>query len=979
MMLFGTNVPSNTRAVSRHASQGMVITLLSVAALWVAACEDSGTDPSETAAEIWLSVQDTTIQVGETLDLVAYVLNDRGAVLQVATPEIQWASSEPTVAQVDSVGVVTGIAPDTATILASLESLSASVVVEVVQIPTEIVSLSVENLAGSVGDPLEDSVRVRVADQMGNGVPGIPVIYTVLTGEGTATPTRSVTDGDGTSTTEWSLGPVVGVHQLEVRMALEGASSPAAGSSASEDIVIIIEAEAEPDPAKRIAVTPSDQTLTSGQVENVTGVVVDQFDNPVDDQAGFSISWASSESNVASVTPSGAVTAGVVGTARITGTLSSDPAITGFGDVTVIPGGLAKITVSNGDNQSETAGSALTNPFVVNVLDVNDNPVQGTTVDFDVTQGGGSLSVTSAVTDAAGQAQVTLTLGTTAGQNQATATLTGIGTVTFTATGSAGAATQLNKVSGDSQSETAGSALASPFVVQVLDANNNPVEGTTVDFDVTQGGGGLSAASGVTDAAGQAQVTLTLGTTAGQNQATASLTGIATVTFTATGNAGAATQLNKVSGDSQSETAGSALASPFVVQVLDANDNPVQGTTVDFAVTQGGGGLSAASGVTDAAGQAQVTLTLGTTAGQNQATATLTGIATVTFTATGNAGAATQLNKVSGDNQSATAGSALANPLVVNVLDANDNPVQGTAVDFAVTQGGGGLSAASGVTDAAGQAQVTLTLGTTAGQNQATATLTGIATVTFTATGNAPPWFEEDWTQFENNGDINALPYMTTFGATQGRVNVETALTGTPWGGDHGIRVQVDAGACGPQPEVGVRITDIPNSAVDQPREIWWEVYVKWSLNYATSWGCSTGSEHKFLPHYDDSGSRWHLMVGSFGDQIRTYLDASSPTGNPVIQWRIPAVTGPMLDARVDLWDGAWHQLRGHFKMGEGDGVLESWLDGVKTIEQTGQTTSSVDNYFKRVYFSSNHNSEPAEDIDVLFGRYRAFTADPGW
>ena len=65
--------------------------------------------------------------------------------------------------------------------------------------------------------------------------------------------------------------------------------------------------------------------------------------------------------------------------------------------------------------------------------------------------------------------------------------------------------------------------------------------------------------------------------------------------------------------------------------------------------------------------------------------------------------------------------------------------------------------------------------------------------------------------------------------------------------------------------------------------------------------------------------------------------------------------------------------------MGEGDGVLESWLDGVKTIEQTGQTTSSVGSYFQRVYFSSTHNQEPAEDIDVLFGRYRAFIADPGW
>ena len=263
---------------------------------------------------------------------------------------------------------------------------------------------------------------------------------------------------------------------------------PAAETSALEDIVILIEAEAEPDPPKRIAVTPSDQTLTAGQMGNVNGTVVDQFDNLVDDQAGASISWSSSESNVGSVTASGAITAGIAGTTTITGTLNSDSTITGFGSVTVVPGSSASITVVSGDNQSGTAGSALASPFVVNVLDANDNPVQGTTVDFAVTQGGGTLSVASGVTDAAGQAQVTLTLGTTAGQNQATATVTGLGTVTFTATGTAGTASQLNKVSGDNQSGTAGSALASPFVVNVLDANDNPVQGTTVDFAVTQGG-----------------------------------------------------------------------------------------------------------------------------------------------------------------------------------------------------------------------------------------------------------------------------------------------------------------------------------------------------------------------------------------------------------------------------------------------------------------------------------------------------------
>ena len=65
--------------------------------------------------------------------------------------------------------------------------------------------------------------------------------------------------------------------------------------------------------------------------------------------------------------------------------------------------------------------------------------------------------------------------------------------------------------------------------------------------------------------------------------------------------------------------------------------------------------------------------------------------------------------------------------------------------------------------------------------------------------------------------------------------------------------------------------------------------------------------------------------------------------------------------------------------MGEGDGIVEGWLDGVKAFDETGLTTNSVGKYFKRVYFSSNHNSTPAEVIDVLFGRYRIFIVDPGW
>lgn len=92
------------------------------------------------------------------------------------------------------------------------------------------------------------------------------------------------------------------------------------------------------------------------------------------------------------------------------------------------------ITKVSGDNQSGTAGTALPNPLVVQIKDSAGNPQAGTTVSFAVTTGGGSVSPTSAVTNANGQANTVLTLGTTAVTNTVSATVSGVGTVSFSAT-----------------------------------------------------------------------------------------------------------------------------------------------------------------------------------------------------------------------------------------------------------------------------------------------------------------------------------------------------------------------------------------------------------------------------------------------------------------------------------------------------------------------------------------------------------------
>lgn len=105
-----------------------------------------------------------------------------------------------------------------------------------------------------------------------------------------------------------------------------------------------------------------------------------------------------------------------------------------FRDIVFVAAVIETITKFSGDNQQGTAGTALANPLVVQVKDSAGNPKSGVTVNFAITNGGGSVSPASAVTDATGKASTALTLGTTANvTNTVSATVSGIGSVIFSA------------------------------------------------------------------------------------------------------------------------------------------------------------------------------------------------------------------------------------------------------------------------------------------------------------------------------------------------------------------------------------------------------------------------------------------------------------------------------------------------------------------------------------------------------------------
>jgi len=313
----------------------------------------------------------------------------------------------------------------------------------------------------------------------------------------------------------------------------------------------------------------------------------------------------------------------------------------GNGNGTGPPPTATTITQVSGDGQTGVAGTALAAPFVVRVTDAQGDVVSGLSVSWSVTAGGGSLSAASTLTNSQGQASVTLTLGPAAGANAVTASSAGLtgSPVTFSSTGTAPPTpTTITRVSGDGQTGVAGTELAATFVVRVTDDQGSGVSGIGVAWDVTAGGGSLSAAATQTNSQGQASVSLTLGPAAGANTVTASVSGLtgSPVTFNATAtDPPTPTTIVLVSGDSQNGKTLESLSSPFVVRITDDQGAGTQGVTVSWAIMAGDGSLSSSSSDTNSQGQASVTFTPGASLGESMVTASVSGLSgsPITFTA----------------------------------------------------------------------------------------------------------------------------------------------------------------------------------------------------------------------------------------------------------------------------------------------------------------------------------------------------------
>jgi plastocyanin len=191
--------------------------------------------------------------------------------------------------------------------------------------------------------------------------------------------------------------------------------------------------------------------------------------------------------------------------------------------------------------------------------------------------------------------------------------------------------------SGDGQKVATSSEIIAPFVAKVTDGLGNGVRNIEVTWEVTSGGGSLSATSIVTDLYGEAEVYLTAGSAEGENTATATVEGLSGSPVTFTVNAVEPASIAMVSGNNQMGRTGQPLAEPMVVQVMGTDGLALPGARIGWAPTQGPGALNPAESATDTQGKASSVLILGSFAVPYAVTAsvkTKTSLS-VSFSATG--------------------------------------------------------------------------------------------------------------------------------------------------------------------------------------------------------------------------------------------------------------------------------------------------------------------------------------------------------
>jgi hypothetical protein len=324
-------------------------------------------------------------------------------------------------------------------------------------------------------------------------------------------------------------------------------------------------------------------------------------------------------------------------------TVTVNPTVSFFGGLEPVA---TSVTLTAGGDQVGMASTVLPDSITVQVKDQQGNNMNGETVTFAVSQGGGSVN-NGVVVTSSGLASTNWTLGGT-GAQELTVTVSGLTPVSVPAT-----IGTIQLISGDGQKRLEKEDFSAPLVARLVDHNTVPIQGKSLTFTLDNGAaaGSLAigasngaSANGDTDASGNVSATWTAGdvttTTPSGTPETVSVThgnitlatpfeGIIQVPEAIFKNAGAGAWAEA------DPAPGVAFMNAHEVEIRDGNGDPIEGVTVNFMVDNDSlltGASNNNDVVTDASGLASDTWTLGTASATHTLTIDVTDYTTAPVT-----------------------------------------------------------------------------------------------------------------------------------------------------------------------------------------------------------------------------------------------------------------------------------------------------------------------------------------------------------
>jgi uncharacterized protein YjdB len=370
--------------------------------------------PATPVATVDVTPATVTVGAGQTAQLTATPKSATGAPLTGRS--ITWISSNLAVATVSSTGLVTGVSAGTATITATSEGKSGQAAVTVTAAPpVPVATVSVTPATASVVIGQTVQLAATPKDANGNTLSGRVVTWS---SSNAAVATVSAT------------GLVTGVSAGAATI-----TAMSEGKTGTASITVTSPPPPPPPAVASVSVTPATASVVAGQTVQLTATPRDASGNAL---TGRVVTWASSNTAVATVSSSGLVSGVTAGSATITATSEGQ---SGQAAVTVTappPVPVATVTVAPA---TASVAPGQTVQLTATTRDANGNTLTGRVVTWassntavaTVSSSGlvtgviaGSVTITATSEGRSGTATVTVT-----------ATVTNPGTVTNLAVASA--------------------------------------------------------------------------------------------------------------------------------------------------------------------------------------------------------------------------------------------------------------------------------------------------------------------------------------------------------------------------------------------------------------------------------------------------------------------------------------------------------------------------------------------------------------